>query len=88
MSGSPEIYCPHCTWRPGPLDKWACVPACGTDFNTFWTGGVCPGCGHHWQMTQCLSCQKYSPHKAWYHYKQGSEGEEKTRSPEREVEHA
>jgi hypothetical protein len=38
-------------------------------------------------MTQCLSCQKYSPHKAWYHYKQGSEGEEKTRSPEREVEH-
>jgi hypothetical protein len=37
-------------------------------------------------MTQCLSCQKFSPHKAWYHYKQGAGSEEKTRSPEKEVE--
>lgn len=64
----PAIHCPRCTWRPRAEDRWHCVPACGTNFNTFWTGGVCPGCGHAWRVTQCLACQAFSPHRAWYHW--------------------
>jgi C4-type Zn-finger protein len=64
----PEIRCPHCRWRPQAEDRWHCVPSCGTVWHTFWTGGVCPGCGWRWEKTQCLACQKVSPHKAWYHF--------------------
>jgi len=39
-------------------------------WNTFWTGGVCPGCSHRWQTTQCLACHAVSPHKDWYHWPQ------------------
>lgn len=49
-----------------------CVPSCGTVWNTFWTGGVCPGCSHHWQKTQCLECGELSPHKDWYHHPEDS----------------
>jgi predicted amidophosphoribosyltransferase len=49
------------------------MPGCGTQWNTFWTHGVCPGCGHAWQDTQCLACLKMSPHRAWYHYPDGGE---------------
>lgn len=64
----PEIHCPVCTWRPGHEDRWECVPSCGIVWNTFWTGGVCPGCTYKWEKTQCLACGAISPHKAWYHY--------------------
>lgn len=63
----PLIHCPQCRWRPRAEDRWACLPACGTIWNTFWTGGVCPGCGCEWKQTQCLSCLKFSAHAAWYH---------------------
>ncbi len=64
----PEIYCPSCKWRPKPEDRWECIPSCGTVWNTFWTGGVCPGCGYKWQVTQCHVCGVVSPHEDWYHY--------------------
>ena len=60
----PDILCPRCDWRPCGDDRWQC--RCGTEWNTFWTGGVCPGCGHAWQETQCFGCLRFSPHRAWY----------------------
>jgi hypothetical protein len=45
MERKAEIYCPHCEWRPQPEDRWACAHPCGAVWNTFWTGGVWPGCG-------------------------------------------
>jgi hypothetical protein len=63
-----EIYCPRCEYRPKDDDRWDCLPSCGTTWHTFWTGGVCPGCGVKWPKTQCPSCDKISPHGEWYHY--------------------
>jgi len=63
----PEIFCPLCRWRPQAESRWHCVPSCGTVWNTFWTAGTCPGCAHRWTQTQCLACQKFSPHRNWYH---------------------
>jgi hypothetical protein len=68
MPKEAEIYCPHCEYRPQPEDRWECVPSCGTVWNTFWTRGVCPGCGTKWPKTQCLACAEWSPHEDWYHY--------------------
>lgn len=64
---TPEIYCPACRWRPGANARWSCLPRCGTVWNTFATGGLCPGCGVRWQRTQCLACSAVSPHRDWYH---------------------
>ena len=64
----PLIRCPKCAWRPRAESRWACDPSCRTEWNTFWTAGVCPGCGKAWQTTICLSCRKISPHKDWYHF--------------------
>jgi hypothetical protein len=64
----PEIHCPACGYKPRAEDRWACVPSCNTTFHTFWTGGVCPGCGLEWAKTQCPQCGVLSPHKAWYHW--------------------
>jgi hypothetical protein len=68
MRNEPEIYCPKCEYHPIAEDRWECVPSCGTTWHTFWTGGVCPGCGYHWLKTQCLACGEVSLHKEWYHY--------------------
>lgn len=62
----PRIRCPLCGWSPGPQDQWSCT--CGHSWNTFETGGVCPGCLHQWSFTQCLSCARWSSHSAWYQY--------------------
>jgi hypothetical protein len=53
------------------------MPSCGTLFHTFWTGGVCPTCAWHWEQTQCPTCGKLSPHKAWYHWPEETDSEEK-----------
>ena len=45
-----------------------CLPACGTEWQTFWTRGVCPGCGHRWEDTQCPACGRFARHEAWYRY--------------------
>ena len=81
-----EIYCPGCKYRPHHEDRWACTPSCGTSWNTFWTRGVCPGCGHKWQVTQCPACNTSSPHEAWYHYPSQRESERhEERAPAREM---
>jgi len=68
MKIEPEIYCPHCAYRPQAEDRWECTPGCGTLWNTFWTAALCPGCGHLWPDTECLVCGEISPHQDWYHY--------------------
>jgi len=77
-SASPDfsrIRCPRCRWRPRPSDRWFCAPCddpeyfaggCGTCWNTFATGGRCPGCGHRWRWTACLHCSRWSLHADWY----------------------
>lgn len=67
----PQIYCPHCQWRPLGSSRWQCSPrmgGCGTTWNTFWTAGMCPGCGYRWEITACLACKRFSPHRDWYHW--------------------
>jgi hypothetical protein len=44
---------------------------CGTLWHTFDTRGVCPTCSWKWIITQCFSCQQFSPHAAWYHEQTG-----------------
>jgi predicted amidophosphoribosyltransferase len=44
-------------------------------WNTFWTRGICPGCGYHWLKTQCPVCGELSPHEDWYHYPPSAEVE-------------
>jgi hypothetical protein len=73
MDRQPHIYGPLCRWEPNGNSVWYCAPTepgagCRTRWNTFWTAGCCPGCGHFWAKTQCLSCKQHSPHEAWYHY--------------------
>jgi len=60
----PHIRCPLCGWSPTANSRWMCK--CGHVWNTFDTGGVCPGCLYQWQITVCLSCHKISPHSNWY----------------------
>jgi hypothetical protein len=70
-----RIRCPHCRWRPQKSSRWFCgdcdypeyfYGGCGTGWNTFETGGVCPGCAHKWIWTSCLHCAKWSLHEDWY----------------------
>ena len=81
-TSSPRIRCPKCQWQPDRSSTWVCLsgpgpePAfesCGTAWNTFDTGGRCPGCGHQWHWTTCLWCHEWSPHLDWY---EESEGEQ------------
>jgi len=69
------IRCPLCTWHPESSSRWACLwidtpepffQSCGTSWNTFTTRGRCPGCGHQWTWTSCLSCGGWSLHENWY----------------------
>jgi len=90
MEPQPLIYCPLCKWEPNGNSLWCCAPSepgagCFTRWNTFWTAGCCPGCGHFWAITQCLSCKQKSPHEAWYHYPT-DEGRERRKAKEEELE--
>ncbi|MGQ0542150.1 MAG: hypothetical protein ACT4O9_09925 [Blastocatellia bacterium] len=71
----PGILCPLCEWRPLRSSLWTCwdcdypeyfYNGCGTDWNTFETGGHCPTCGHQWIWTSCLRCAGWSKHEDWY----------------------
>jgi hypothetical protein len=64
--GSSNIRCPECRWRPEKDSRWSCEPGCGHCWNTFDTGGVCPGCDKRWHRTACLRCAAWSAHVAWY----------------------
>lgn len=70
-----HIRCPHCKWQPVRSSRWMCsavghpeylTSGCGHIWNTFDTGGLCPGCQHQWQHTACLSCARWAPHLDWY----------------------
>ena len=70
-----RIRCPHCLWVPDASALWYCYECpypeyffggCGTGWNTFDTGGVCPGCGHKWRWTACLYCGQWAEHQDWY----------------------
>ena len=70
-----RIRCPQCEWEPNASARWYCAECpfperffggCGTAWNTFDTGGRCPGCGHQWRWTACLACGQWSPHEDWY----------------------
>lgn len=63
------IACPRCRYKPTPRDRWVCSGhrgGCGTIWNTFKTGAICPGCAKQWCDTQCLACHRMSPHHPWY----------------------
>ena len=62
----PGIRCPLCGWHPAAQDRWYCN--CGHSWNTFDTGGVCPGCLFQWTVTQCLKCHQFSLHSKWYEH--------------------
>lgn len=63
----PRIRCPLCGWSPKKRSRWLCdLRGCGHQWNTFDTGGVCPNCLYQWKETQCLSCNRFSPHSDWY----------------------
>jgi ribosomal protein S27E len=69
------VRCPLCRWRPDSSSRWSCdasdgpepfFEGCRTQWNTFTTRGRCPGCGHQWRWTLCLSCIRWSLHDDWY----------------------
>ncbi|NOT49305.1 MAG: hypothetical protein HOP17_16380 [Acidobacteria bacterium] len=75
IDGNRNIRCPICRWQPQHLDRWTCwdcdypeyfYEGCGTEWNTFETGGKCPTCFHQWAWTSCLSCWGWSKHEDWY----------------------
>lgn len=77
----PGIRCPLCKWRPRKSDWWQCADCdhpeyfyggCGTEWNTFETGGICPTCSHQWQWTSCYRCLMWSKHADWYEKEAGS----------------
>jgi len=66
-----RIRCPLCRWQPNAASRWFCSDfnshdGCGTEWNTFDTRGICPGCKYRWHWTDCLRCFRSSPHEAWY----------------------
>ena len=70
-----RIRCPLCKWHPSRSSRWICgrsgppenyEDGCGTRWNTFETGGVCPGCDHRWVWTACQKCHEFSRHADWY----------------------
>jgi hypothetical protein len=73
-----RIRCPLCEWQPKKSSRWMCwdcdypeyfYGGCGTNWNTFETGGVCPGCNHRWIWTTCFRCGEWSRHEDWYEKK-------------------
>ncbi|MDQ3133089.1 MAG: hypothetical protein M3Q99_20355 [Acidobacteriota bacterium] len=70
-----RIRCPFCKWQPTKSSRWFCADCdapeyfyggCLTSWNTFSTGGVCPGCAHQWRWTSCLRCEEWARHEDWY----------------------
>ena len=71
-SGGRRIRCPKCRWEPRQTARWMC--RCGHCWNTFDTAGLCPACGYQWEITACLRCGEYSPHRDWYEDEPGEGG--------------
>ena len=58
------ILCPACSWKPDGGAYWRC--SCGNVWDTFSTYGKCPECSKVHLNTECIACQKTSPHHDWY----------------------
>lgn len=56
--------CPSCKTSPPMGSFWKCNQ-CGTDFDTFETGGVCPQCSARFATTTCLDCRRPAPIAEW-----------------------
>jgi Zn-dependent protease len=60
-----ELACPKCSAAPLKGEFWGCAE-CGTRFDTFLEGGICPGCGREFHKVQCLECGQAFPHNEWF----------------------
>jgi hypothetical protein len=70
-----RIRCPLCGWEPDGKPYWGCEK-CFASFDTFKTRAHCPNsflpstdagyCDNRWDETQCIACQRMSPHDDWY----------------------
>jgi Zn-dependent protease len=56
--------CPTCKSSPPVGTYWKCAH-CGTPFDTFQTGAVCPNCRFQYPATQCLDCGRQAPLSGW-----------------------
>lgn len=56
--------CPSCKTSPPIGPFWKCNQ-CGTGFDTFETGGVCPQCSARFATTSCLDCRRPAPIAEW-----------------------
>ena len=56
--------CPSCKTPPPVGPFWKCNQ-CGTGFDTFETGGVCPQCSARFATTTCLDCRRPAPIAEW-----------------------
>jgi Zn-dependent protease len=58
-----QYHCPSCKQSPPAVPLWKC--ACGTQYDTFATGGACPACGRAFPATQCPRCGEAYPFALW-----------------------
>lgn len=58
------LACPACKTAPPIGDLWKCA-RCGTSFDTFATGGLCPSCGTRFDVTRCSECGALRPMHEW-----------------------
>jgi Zn-dependent protease len=58
------FVCPTCGSAPPLGNFWMCG-RCRQSFDTFQTQAVCPSCGIHSDMTQCLDCRRSHPMSEW-----------------------
>ncbi len=56
--------CPSCHSTPPLGALWRCGQ-CGQAFDMFLTQGICPHCGTHFNVTQCLDCGTSRPIAEW-----------------------
>jgi hypothetical protein len=56
--------CPICKGAPPVGAFWLC-PNCGTQFDTFATGAVCPKCQSQFGVTACFHCGGSRPISEW-----------------------
>ena len=59
-----ELACPSCGQPPPAGPVWGCG-RCGTPFDVFETGGVCPGCGAVVMDATCVNCGAKEPVPTW-----------------------
>jgi Zn-dependent protease len=60
----PGFACPSCKSAPPLGSVWRCGK-CGSAFDTFVTGAVCPQCNTQFPDTQCLDCGVARPIQEW-----------------------